>query len=95
MDNPQNAIEETIQERSDEITRSGCFGPVTIRRFPWSQTYQTGEYIGLLNTYSDHLRLPAQTRQRLFEGIAAAIDAQGGSIEREYIAVLYIAQKPS
>ena len=94
MDNPQNAIEETILERTGEITQSGCFGPLTVRRFPWSRTYQTRDYIGLLNTYSDHLRLPEQTRKRLFEGIVAGIDAQGGSIEREYVAVLYIAQKP-
>jgi len=95
MDNPQNVVEETIQERTEEITRSGCFGPVTVRRFPWSHTYQTREYIGLLNTHSDHLRLPSKTRQRLFECIAAGIDGQGGLIEKEYIAVLYIAQKPS
>ena len=92
---PQNAIEETIQERTDEIMQSVCFGPITVQRFPWSRSYQTWEYLGLLNTYSDHIRLPAPTRQRLFEAVAAVIDAQGGSIEKEYVAVLYIAQKPS
>ena len=95
LDAPEKTIEETIHERTGEITQSGCFGPVTVRRFPWSLTYQTRDYIGLLNTHSDHIRLPAQTRQRLFEGIAALVDAHGGSIKREYIAVLYIAQKPS
>lgn len=95
LDSPQNVIEEIIQERSEEISRSGCFGPLTILRFPWSRMYQTSDYIGLLNTYSDHIRLPAQTRQRLFEEIAGVIDAHGGSIERKYLAVLYIAQKPS
>lgn len=94
LDDPQSAIEETIRERTEEITRSGCFGPVTIRRFPWSQTYRTGEYVGLINTHSDHLRLPEQTRQHLFKSVAAAIDAQGGSIELDYVTVLYVAQKP-
>jgi SAM-dependent methyltransferase len=93
LDNPQNGIEETIQERSEEISQSGCFGPLTIRRFPWSCVYQTSEYIGLLNTYSDHIRLPAQTRRRLCEEIATVIDTHGGSIEREYLAVLYFAPK--
>ena len=93
LDNPQNASEESIQERSDTITQSGCFGPVTLRRFPWSSIYRTREYLGLLNTYSDHLRLSEPTRQRLFEAISALIDARGGSIERNYIAVLYISQK--
>ena len=95
FDSPQNAIEETIQERSEEISGTGCFGPLSVRRFPWSCTYQTGEYIGLLNTYSDHIRLPARTRGCLFEEIAGVIDTHGGAIKREYLAVLYIAQKPS
>ena len=94
ISSPQNSIEETIQERTGEITQSACFGPVSVRRYAWARVYQTREYIGLLNTYSDHLRLPLQLRQRLFENIAALIDAQGGSIERDYIAVLYLAQKP-
>ena len=90
-----DSIEETIQERTEEITQSGCFGPVSVRRFPWSCTYRTREYIGLLNTYSDHIRLPAQTRQRLFEEIVTVINARGGVIEKEYVTVLNIAQKPS
>lgn len=89
----QNVIEQTIQDLSEKIIRSGCFCPITVRRFPWSHTYPTWEYIGLLNTYSDHIRLPLQTRQRLFEEISTAIDAQGGSIQKEYVAVLYFAQK--
>ena len=93
--NPNKDNEEIIQERSDDITRSGCFGPVAIQRFPWSKTYRTREYIGLVNTYSDHLRLSEQTRQRLFEGIAGVIDAKGGSVKHEYVTVLYFAQKLS
>ena len=95
LDDQQSAIEATIQERSNDIAQSGCFGPLTVRRFPWLRTYQTGEYLGLINTYSDHLRLPVQVRQSLCNEIAKAIDAQGGSIEREYLAVLYFARKPS
>ena len=89
-----DSIEETIQERTEEITQSGCFGPVSVRRFPWSCTYRTREYIGLLNIHSDYIFLPARSRQRLFAAISTVIDAYGGSIEREYIAVLYIAHKP-
>jgi hypothetical protein len=46
-----------------------------------------------LNTYSDHLRLPEQTRQSLFEGVAEVIEQHGGFIERPYLAVLYVARK--
>jgi hypothetical protein len=91
----QSSIENVIEERSYEIAQSGLFGPVTIRRFPWSYTYQTRQYLGLLNTYSDHLRLSASTRQRLFEAVAAAINSHGGNIKREYVTVEFIAQKLS
>jgi SAM-dependent methyltransferase len=87
--------EQIIKERHDEISRSTCFGPVIIRRFPWSHTYPTKEFIGLLHTYSDHLRLPEKIRQQLSQSISEFIDLQGGSIRREYVAVLYMAQKLS
>lgn len=91
----QDSIEETIQERTEEISRCGCFGPVTVHRFPWSCTYKTWQYIGLLNTHSDHIRLKPQTRQHLFDEISIVLNVHGGLIERDYVAVLYFAQKPS
>ncbi len=95
LDSPLSANQETIQARIDEINQSGCYGPVIVEQFPWVQTYRTREYLGLLNTYSDHLRLPEETRQRLFKAIASVIDKQGGSIARDYVTVFYIAQKKS
>lgn len=53
------------------------------------------EYLGLLNTYSDHLRLSEQRRKVLFEGIAESIERHGGYIEKPYLAVLYLAQRTS
>lgn len=93
LDSPNTASEEVIQDRINDINQRTCFGPVTVRRFPWSKTYLSGEYLGLINTYSDHLRLPEPTRQRLFHAIATAIDGQGGSIKREYVTVLFFANK--
>jgi SAM-dependent methyltransferase len=95
LDSPNTASEEVIRDRINDINQSACFGPVTVRCFPWSKTYRTGEYLGLINTYSDHLRLSEPTRQRLFHAIATAIDGQGGSIKREYVAVLFLAKKLS
>jgi hypothetical protein len=93
LDTSQTSIENVIQERSHEIAQSGFFGPVTVQRFPWSSTYQTRQYLGLLNTYSDHLRLSGITREHLFVAVAKAINAQGGIIERDYVTVLHVAQK--
>ena len=91
LSNPRTDSEEVIQERFQDITQSGYFGPVKLERFPWSQNYTTREYLGLLNTYSDHLRLAELTRQQLFEAIGCAINAQGGLVERKYVTILYLA----
>ena len=93
LGSPLSAVDEAIRQRIGEIEASGCFGPVTVKRFPWSMHYTTSQYQGLLNTYSDHLLLPAATRQRLSAAIGEAIEKHGGSIERPYVAVLYVAQK--
>lgn len=85
--------EELSKQREAEIAESGCFGPVRVFQFPWSVRYDTRQYLGLLNTYSDHLNLPEATRQNLFQGIAEVIDGHGGGIDRPYVAVLYLAKK--
>ena len=85
--------EELIKYRAAAINASSCFGRVRIKRFPWSVRYNCQQYLGLLNTYSDHLRLSEQTRQSLFEGVAEVIERHGGFIERPYLTVLYVARK--
>ncbi len=89
------SYEELLKQREIEIIESGCFGTVELRKFPWVTRYSTEQYLGLLNTYSDHLRLPKEDRNRLFESIAEVIERYGGYIEKPYLAVLYTAQKAS
>ncbi len=93
FDTPTTCHEEENQQTSDEITASGHFGPVVVRKFPWSTRYDARQYLGLLNTYSDHLALPEATRASLFEGLAKVIERHGGIVERPYVAVLYVAAK--
>jgi SAM-dependent methyltransferase len=95
LGSPFSPTPEVIQQRVRDIDASGCFGPVSVERFPWSAEYRTPEYLGLLNTYSDHLRLPEDIRQELFNNIGRVIDEHGGSVEKPYIAVLYVAKKAS
>ena len=93
LDTPTTCHERENQQTLDDITASGHFGPVQMKKFPWLARYDTRQYLGLLNTYSDHLALPEATRASLFEGVAEVIERHGGSIERPYVAVLYIAPK--
>ena len=90
---PLSSTEDLIQERYENIANSGFFDHIVVHRFPWTRFYQTREYLGLLNTYSDHLRLDETTRRRLFQAIARIIDDQGGTIIKKYISVLYTAKK--
>jgi SAM-dependent methyltransferase len=85
--------EELAHKRADEIAESGFFKDLLVHRFPWSQRYDTRQYLGLLNTYSDHLALPEEVRRSLRAGVAEVIDRHGGFIDRPYLAVLYLAQK--
>jgi SAM-dependent methyltransferase len=89
------SYEDLLKQREIEIIESGCFGTVEVRKFPWVTRYSTEQYLGLLNTYSDHLRLPEEDRNRLFESIAEVIERYGGYVEKPYMAVLYAAQKAS
>ncbi len=93
-DRPRS-VEDHIQRWVSEIDQSGYYGPVEVRRAAWSQTYTRSEYLGLLNTYSGHLILPVEKRKQLFEAIGEVIDRNGGTVERRYVSVAYIARKRS
>jgi SAM-dependent methyltransferase len=87
-----NSCEELIKQREADIWDSRCFGNVKVERFPWSVQYDAAQYVGLLGTYSDHLRLPEEQRKRLYDGVTEVITQHGGIIQRPYLAVLYVAQ---
>ena len=86
-------LEELIEERTNSLREDDRFENVTVKTYPWVVSYGTKDYLGLLNTYSDHLRLSGQRRQALFTKIAGLIEQHGGEIERPYLAALYMARR--
>ena len=72
---------------------SGCFGPVTWRRYPWSQIYSPSEYCDLLRTHSDHRLLAEEQRESLLEALSDVIQSHGSAIEVSYDAHLYLAPR--
>ncbi len=75
-----------LPDRSAALADTGLFGDFTVRQYPWVAYYDTASYVNLLNTYSDHRTLPADRRQRLFEGITTIIDNEfGGQIAKQYL----------
>jgi SAM-dependent methyltransferase len=86
----QSSIERTVAL----IDASELFTPVIVKTYPWTTTYTTNEYLGLLNTYSPNRNLSAQQRDQLFQGIADLIEGKyGGVITKPYLSVLYLTKK--
>ena len=85
--------EQLIQGWARSLSESGYFEHIVVSTYPWSARYKTKEYLGLLNTNSDHLRLSDQRRRALFEEIAEVIERHGGYIKKSYLAVLYMARR--
>lgn len=85
-----------LPDRSAVLADTGLFDDFAVRRYPWVSRYDAVDYVNQLNTYSDHLALPADRRQRLFEGITRMIDGEfGGQIAKQYLTVLYVAHSRS
>ena len=83
---------ETLPDESAALAITGLFGAFTVRRYPWVARYDATNYLNLLNTYSEHLALPAERRDHLYAGIRALIDSEyGGEIAKQYQTLLYVA----
>jgi SAM-dependent methyltransferase len=92
--NPLPRWEEVGTPIADQIAASQCFGEVTVRRYFWEVTYDSASYLRLLNTYSGHLSLSEEKRQRLFDGITGLIDTQfGGQVTKGYATILFVARR--
>ena len=87
------STEEVIQEVSAEIRDSGHFLEPWVERFPWARRMDSKTYLGLIGTFSDHLRLPEGKRNSLFEAVEETIDRHGGETDQQMVAVLYLARK--
>jgi SAM-dependent methyltransferase len=86
--------------RADErhaavLEASGRFALIEVRRYPWRRSYTRAEWIGVIGTYSDHLRLDDGRRAALLAAVGAAIDAFGGTIEPRFSTSAILATVPS
>jgi SAM-dependent methyltransferase len=77
----------------DAISAAPEFGAPTEKWFPWTRTYQRDEWLAQLLSRSDHAALEPDVRDRLFEGISAAIDDYGGSFVMNFETILITATR--
>jgi SAM-dependent methyltransferase len=89
----EDVVESTRRELVSEIDASGSFGPVDMRRYPWTATYTTRQYLDLLDTYSEHATLPADRRDGLHREVSAALDRRGASLELPYVSLAFVARR--
>jgi SAM-dependent methyltransferase len=83
-----------IPRDSDEIDRSGRFGPAVFRRYERELTYTTRQYLDVLLTYSGHRALPADAREGLLGCIGELADTRhGGRVTKRYLTELRVAQR--
>ena len=88
----EKPLDIVISERTAEITASGPFGEVAVRRYPWSEEYTTERYLKLLSTYSPLRGLAKDARRDLLASTQELLERHGGVVETRYLAVLYVAR---
>jgi len=89
---------QTAGQRIDEIGRqisaSNHFEEPAVKLYSWTRAYCSGDYVKLLDTYSDHRALPEDRRSRLYREIKQMIDEiYGGWVERPYLTALFLASR--
>jgi SAM-dependent methyltransferase len=63
------------------------FEPVMRRRYLWDVEYSADEYVAVLSTYSGHIALPDEQRERLFARIRRRIEPRG-TVRKSYLTTL-------
>jgi SAM-dependent methyltransferase len=69
------------------------FTDVVCKMYDAVITYNTDEYIGILETFSDHRALPESNRAALYAELRDIITENGGQIKQGYLFQLYMGRK--
>jgi SAM-dependent methyltransferase len=85
---------QTDRPHVDDLRGSGLFTSVEVRTYRWERRYSRADWLGMVQTHSDHLRLDPDRRAELVEALGRAIDAIGGSIDSHYGTYAVLARVP-
>jgi SAM-dependent methyltransferase len=81
-----------VADDTAEIEASGLFHDVQVRRYVWERLYSTDEYLALLDTFSGHIAMDPERRDRLYREIRERIDARPDRrVRRHWSAILHVA----
>ena len=76
-----------------DIAKGYGFSDIEYHLYQTTKDFTADEYIKLLQTYPDHMKLPEPQRNELFKGIHDAIVQNGGVITIYYVMDLELARK--
>ncbi|KAB7846378.1 class I SAM-dependent methyltransferase [Streptomyces mobaraensis] len=78
---------------ADGIRGSGAFDAPERWNVEWERTYTRDEWLDQLPTSGAHTGLPPEVRERVLEGVGAAVDGLGGAFTLRYAAVAVTAHR--
>jgi hypothetical protein len=77
-----------------EIETSGLYHSVRVRRYTWDVSHSSAEYLAVLDTYSGHLSMPREVRERLYGLIRQRIaERPSQRVVKTYLAMLNLAER--
>ncbi|MFI9508233.1 class I SAM-dependent methyltransferase [Nocardia sp. NPDC052566] len=93
LTNPHDAYAAMATKAADGLRETGAFDAVDLWRFDWEHTYTRDEWLDQVPTQGGFSLFPPDTQSRLLAGVAAAIDAAGGSFTMGYATLVTIATR--
>ncbi|MDJ0618424.1 MAG: class I SAM-dependent methyltransferase [Calothrix sp. MO_192.B10] len=86
--------EDNLRGLADIVMESGKFKDLVSEYIDCKVTYSTDEYLTLLHTYSQCIKLDIQNRDALFAGLREKIEQQfGGSLQLSYLSACQVGRK--
>jgi SAM-dependent methyltransferase len=91
---PGASADDPMLRPADSVLRDDRFSEAVISSYNWSVNFSTAEYLRLLRTFSDHIRLGEDRLRGLTDDIGKLIDARyEGRVTRPYATVLHMARR--
>ena len=86
---------DVVPAEHEEIDASGLFDSVTLRRYPWDQTYPTAAYADLVRSYSDTQMMEPTAQESLIADLCRVIDTEfHGTVVRPLVVTLTLGRRP-
>ena len=90
---PLAAYEPILARAANEIRQTAAFAEPRRWKIDWAQRYTTDQWLDQVPTFGGHSRLVPAQLDELLNGIAAAIDTNGGSFTTRYATVAITASR--